>query len=182
MDYWKFAFETIKKNPGAWILVNLVYYFCPFSSLICSLNFHRMIGKCVAEDRAPTVGELFNGDTMGDDAVTILSMLAANFLAALCCVFPFYYVSQIIVFTPLTGSENKITGWSAVKANFAWGKGKWWYCFSTMFIIVFMTQLTIYACGAGILIMFPLIFISQWKWYQDVREDIYAAAAAEGIA
>jgi len=181
MDHFSFAWNTIKKNPGAWILAHLAYVLVPFGTLLFAVNYCRMVHNAVQNDQAPQLSDLFNTDNLGNDIVTVLVVGLVGFVAALLCVLPALYILPILVFVNFLAAENKITGVDAVKACFAWGKSQWVHCVVTMIVIQFMCSLTIYACGAGLLVITAFMHLAQYNWFMQHREDVYAAAAAEGI-
>jgi uncharacterized membrane protein len=181
LDHIKFAFETIKKNPVPWIIINLVFLFVPLVNFLFAIQFCRVVKDCVENDKAPEIGDLFNTEHLGSDVTTIFIAAGCVFLSFLACILPGYFVMVAIAMVMFVTADNKLSGMDAVKAAFYWGKANWIHSFGTLFVIGFITQMSIYACGLGLLIFAPLMHIAHYSWFRGHREAIYETARANGI-
>jgi hypothetical protein len=181
MDHIKFAIEQIKKNPGPWILINLIFVFVPFVSFICGVQFCRVVRDAVENDRAPEIGDLFNFDKIGPDITAVAVFFGCVFASGMLCYLPLLYVLPVLSMSLWIASEDKLVGVDAVKASYYWGKDNWGHCLGTLIVIGILCTLPIYACGLGLLIYGSLMHLALYSWYRTHREAIYAAAAENGL-
>lgn len=181
MDHFKFAIDQIKKYPGPWILINLVFMFVPFVNIACAVQLCRVVRDSVENNRAPEIGDLFNFDKIGPDITAVVVFFACVFAAAFLCYLPVFYVAPVLSMSLWIASENKLVGVDAVKASYYWGKNNWGHCLGTLIVIGILCQLPMYACGLGILIFSALMNLAHYSWFRTHREAIYAAAAENGL-
>lgn len=181
MDHIKFAFEELKKNPVPWVIMNLIYTMVPLANVLFSVQMCRVVRDCIEEDRAPEVGDLFKTEKLGTDITAVLIYFGCIFVSVFLCYLPALFVAPVLAFTPWIAADDKLTGMDAVKASFYWGKDNWLHCFTTLFILGIVAQLSILACGVGIFFVAMLMHLAHYSWYRQHRDAIYRTAAENGL-
>jgi len=182
--YLEHAWNTIKKHPLQWIIFNLIMGLANqlFVGWLLMPNALRVIRKSVDEGTAPDINLYFNFDDIGDDAATMLVLMLIYSVAGACCGVPLIIVAPLCFWTAHLAADRSFTPVDNIKASFAHAKGAWVDIFSQMIIIgvtvtvgVFITCLL----GSFIALVFGLIAFD--RFYQDNKDDIYAAAAAGNV-
>jgi hypothetical protein len=181
MDYLAYAWEIFKKHPLEWLLMGLVVPIIPFNFLLFP-NVYRITSKSMASGVAPELGQLFDFDTLGDDAVGVFLVNAVISAAMACCVLPGLYAIPVLIWVTHLLADRRYGPVEALKASFAHGKDNFGLILGTMLsITVPLIFVALFTCGLGMVVALPVLWIAYQKFFEDHRAAIYAVGDAEGI-
>ena len=126
MEHLKYAWQIVSENLVGWVIFGLVFSlvtsFTGGLGLFLMPNAIRGTRKAIAGNAAPEVGDLFQFDTIADDAVAMLGQSVANFAGSLLCGIGALATAPMFLFAPFVVTEGTYDGVGSLKVTLEHGK------------------------------------------------------------
>ena len=136
--------------------------------------------RAVEQERSPQIAGMFDFSHIGDDLLTSLLMVAAQYAGLAACLIGWPIAWMGFFFAPELAADGRVGGVDAMKLS-------WRYVTSNLgeSLLVAVIGLAMASVGAsfvvGIFLVAPLVLLLYACHFLDVRERIYADAQAAGI-
>ena len=186
MEHLKYAWQIVSENLVGWVIFGLVFSlvtsFTGGLGLFLMPNAIRGTRKAIAGNAAPEVGDLFQFDTIADDAVAMLGQSVANFAGSLLCGIGALATAPMFLFAPFVVTEGTYDGVGSLKVTLEHGKGNIPGNLIRLLIVGICLQVfTFITLGFGALLAMPLALVAFEHFYQEQRPHVFAAAQAAQI-
>ena len=186
MEHLQYAWAVVKENLLGWVVFGFVFGAATSLTsgllLILMPNAIRATRKAIAGNAAPDLGDLFQFDTIADDAIAMLGQGVANIVGGVLCCVGAVVTAPIFLFAPHVASENAYDGVGSLKVTFEHGKGNLVGNLIQMLLIGIVLNVFIFVTfGIGMVLATPLALVAFEHFYQEQRPHILAAAQAAQI-
>ncbi len=186
MDHFKESWEIIKPDLVPWVVLFLVFSilnsFTGGLAVLLIPNLYRTCRDALREQRAPEIGDLFNFDEVGDDIVTMVLQYIANMVGALFCGIGALVTGVLFFWAPMLAAEGEFAPVDAMKASMAHAKANFGEIFMFLLVGMILNFVGVLVCCVGILVTVPVTFVAMWRFFEQHKAAIMAAADAEGLA
>lgn len=184
MEPYKNAWEIVKLNIGAWVILGLVYLVVASVGVGIFLmpNLMRATRNALEKNQAPEMGELFNFDHIAEDFMAMLFYSVAIFVGSLACGVGAYVAAVLFIWVPMLAAEGRFEPMDAMKVSMAHAKTM--IAPIAIFLIIgsLINSVGATLCVVPMLVTLPMFFIAMWKFYRENEAAIFQAANEAGIS
>lgn len=185
------AVEILKRDLGGWLIAYGVWLLAVLvvGSLIPVVGgmmllpmLIRETTRAVAENRAPTVGGIFDFSALGNDAVTtFLYAIAQTIGMMVCCIgWPFAYIW--FWYSIELAADGRVGAMDAMKISKLWASSHLGDTIGMAALGWLLNTLgASFGLGIGILFTFPLTVLAWVVYWNAVKSEVYALAASHGF-
>ena len=187
MEHLKYAWQIVSENLVGWIIFGAVFTLVNsvtsgLGLLLLMPNAIRATRKAIAANAAPELGDLFQFDTIADDAIAMLGQFVANTVGSLLCGIGTLATAPIFLFAPFIVTEGTYDGVGSLKVSLEHGKQNIAGNLIQMLLVGgSLVLFTLVTCFLGGLIAMPLALVAFEHFYQEQRPHVFAAAQAAQI-
>ncbi|MCB9745408.1 MAG: hypothetical protein H6740_22710 [Alphaproteobacteria bacterium] len=187
MEHYSAAWADIKDNVGGWVVYALVFlvinsFTGGLGAILLMPNMFRGIKKALDGGVAPDMGDLFNFDKIGDDAVAMLIYFVAIMVGSIACGIGAIVAAILFAWIPMIAAEGRFAAADSWKVSLAHAKGAAVDIFVFQLIGGIMVSVASMLCVLPVFVALPVLLAAQWKFYEANRDEIYKLASQEGVA
>ena len=181
MEHIANGFGHVKENLVGWIIFGLVLLIA--QSFIIGIfllpQAYRAIGKAIDKDAAPELGDLFNFDNIGTDAVVVVISLVAIVVGLMLCVLPGWAAALLLFWAPMIAADHpEMAPMDIIKTSFEASKSRFVAVLIFGLLAGVLQMVATMLCYFPVFVAFPTILAGQLLFFRAEKEGIMAGAPA----
>lgn len=181
MEHISNGFGHVKENLVGWIIFGLVLLIAQsfLIGIFLLPQAYRAIGKAIDNDAAPELGDLFNFDNIGTDAMVMLIYLLAILVGLCLCVLPGWAAAILLFWAPMIAADHpEMAPMDIMKTSFEASKSRFIAILIFALIAGLLQMVATMLCYFPVFVAWPTILTGQLLFWRAEKEGIMEAAPA----